>query len=48
MAAESLAEIAPAETAVGHPTATARRLVNASLSDNTRRAYADALGQFDA
>ncbi len=42
MAAESLAEIAPAETAVGHPTATARRLVNASLSDNTRRAYASA------
>ena len=36
MAADSLTEIAPAETAVGHPTATARRSVNASLSDNTR------------
>ena len=30
------------------PAATARRLVNASLSDNTRRAYAGALGQLDA
>ena len=48
MAADSLTEIAPAETAVGHPTATARRLVNASVSDNTRRAYAGALGQLDA
>ena len=48
MAADSLTESAPAETAVGHPTATARRLVNASVSDNTRRAYADALGQLDA
>ena len=27
---------------------TARRLVNASLSDNTRRAYAGALGQLNA
>ena len=27
---------------------TARRLVNASLSDNTRRAYAGALGPLDA
>ena len=48
MAADSLTEIAPAETAVGHPTATARRAVNASVSDNTRRAYAGALGQLDA
>ena len=48
MAANSLTEIAPAETAVGHPTATARRAVNASVSDNTRRAYAGALGQLDA
>ena len=48
MVKNSLAAIAPAETAVGRPTATARRLVNASLSDNTRRAYAGALGQLDA
>ena len=40
--------IAPAETAIGHSSVTARRLVNASLSDNTRRAYAGALGQLDA
>ena len=45
---DSLARIAPAETAIGRPTATARRLVNASVSDNTRRAYAGALGQLDA
>ena len=38
----------PAPAAIGRPTATARRLVNASLSDNTRRAYAGALGQLDA
>ena len=48
MAADSLAEIVPTGTAVGRPTATARRLVNASLSDNSRRAYAGALGQLDA
>ena len=48
MAADSLAAIVSAETAVGRPSATARRLVNASLSDNTRRAYAGALGQLDA
>ena len=46
--ADSLAVIAPTGTAVGRPTATARRLVNASLSDNTLRAYAGALGQLDA
>ena len=38
---DSLAQIAP-------PTAAARRLVNASLSPNTRRAYAGAIGQLDA
>ena len=43
-----IAQIAPAETAIGRPTATARRLVDASLSANTRRAYAGALGQLDA
>ena len=40
--------IAPTGTAVGRPTATARRLVDASVSTNTRRAYAGALGQLDA
>ena len=44
---DSIARIAPADTAIGRPTATARRLVNASVSDNTRRAYAGALGQRD-
>ena len=44
---DSPAQIAPAETAVGRPTATARRLVYASVSANTRRAYAGALGQLD-
>ena len=37
---DSLAQIAPADTAIGPPTATARRLVDASVSANTRRAYA--------
>ena len=46
--ADSLAAVVPAETAIGLPTATARRLVNASLSDNTRRACAGALHQLDA
>ena len=46
MGKTALAVIAPAETAIGPPSTTARRLVNASLSDNTRRAYA--LGQLDA
>ena len=40
MGKDSLAQIAPADTAIGPPTATARRLVDASLSPNTRRAYA--------
>ena len=34
----SLAVIAPSETAIGRPTATARRLVDASISTNTSRA----------
>ena len=45
---DSLVEIVSAETTIGRPTATARRLVNASVSDNTRRAYVGALGQLDA
>ena len=40
--------VVPAEMAIGRHTATARRLVNASVSDNTRRAYAGALVQLDA
>ena len=44
---DSLATTDPG-AALERPTATARRLVNASLSDNTRRAYAGALGQLDA
>ena len=43
--ADSGAVVVPAEMAIGRPTATARRLVNASMNDNTRRAYACALGQ---
>ena len=45
---DSLARMAPSETTIGPPSTTARHLVNASLSDNTRRAYARALGQLDA
>ena len=45
---DSLAAIVPAPAAIGRPTATARRLVNASLSANTCRAYAGALGRLDA
>ena len=45
---DSLAGIAPTGTAVGRPSATACRLVNASVSDNTHRAYAGALSQLDA
>ena len=44
---DSPARIDPEETAIGRPTATARRLVEASVSPNTRRAYAGALGQLD-
>ena len=43
MVNDSLAVIAPVETAIGLPTATARRLVDASVSTNTRCAYAGAL-----
>ena len=45
---DSLARIAPDETAIGRPPATARRLVEASVSPNTRRAYAGALRRLDA
>ena len=48
MVKDSLAQIAPSGTAVGRPTATARRLVDASVSVNTRRAYAGALRRLDA
>ena len=41
----SPARIAPSATAIGPPSATPP--VNASVSDNTRRAYAGALGQLD-
>ena len=44
----SPARIDPAETEIGHPTQTARRLVEASVSPNTRRAYAGALRRLDA
>ena len=42
------ARIDPEEAAIGGQTATARRLVNASVSPNTRRAYAGALSRRDA
>ena len=45
MVKDSLAQIAPTETAIGPPTVTARRLVDASVSPNTRRAYAGAIGR---
>ena len=38
----------PEEAAIGRPTPTARRLVEASVSPNTRRAYAGALRRLDA
>ena len=40
MGKDSLAQIAPAETVLGRRRAAGGRLVNASLSDNIRRAYA--------
>ena len=40
--------IDPEEAAIGRPTGTARRLVEASVSPNTRRAYAGALRRLDA
>ena len=45
---DSPARIDRAETAIGPATATARRLVDASVSPNTRRAYAGALRRLDA
>ena len=42
------ARIDPEEAAIGRPTPTARRLVEASVSPNTRRAYASALRRLDA
>ena len=42
------ARIDPAEAAIGRSTPTARRLVEASVSPNTRRAYAGALRRLDA
>ena len=38
----------PEEATIGRPTPTARRLVEASVSPNTRRAYAGALRRLDA
>ena len=48
MVNDLLARIDPEETAIGRPTATARRLVKASVSPNTRRAYAGPLRRLDA
>ena len=45
---DSPARIDPNETAIGRPTQTGRRLVEASVSPNTRRAYAGALRRLDA
>ena len=42
---DSPARIDPEEAEIGRPTPTARRLVEASVSPNTRRAYAGALRQ---
>ena len=41
------ARIDPEEAEIGRPTQTARRLVEASVSPNTRRAYAGALRRLD-
>ena len=45
---DSPARIDPAEAEIDRPTSTARRLVEASVSPNTRRAYAGALRRLDA
>ena len=45
---DSPTRIDPEEAAIGRPTGTARRLVEASVSPNTRRAYAGALRRLDA
>lgn len=42
------ARIDSEDAAIGRPTQTARRLVEASVRANTRRAYADALRRLDA
>ena len=42
------ARIDPGEAVIAQPTQTARRLVEASVSENTRRAYAGALRRLDA
>ena len=42
------ARIDPQQAEIGRPTATAHRLVEASVSPNTRRAYAGALRRLDA
>ena len=44
----SPARIDPVEAVIGRPTVTAGRLVEASVSPNTRRAYAGALRRLDA
>ena len=44
---DSPARTDPEEAAIGRPTPTARRLVEASVSPNTRRAYAGALQRLD-
>ena len=45
---DSPARTDPEEAAIGRPTPTARRLVEASVGPNTRRAYAGALRRLDA
>ena len=45
---DSPARTDPEEATIGRPTPTARRLVEASVSPNTRRAYAGALRRLDA
>ena len=45
---DSPARTDPEEAEIGRPTPTARRLVEASVSPNTRRAYAGALRRLDA
>ena len=45
---DSPARTDPEEAAIGRQTQTARRLVEASVSPNTRRAYAGALRRLDA
>ena len=44
---DSPARIDPEQTTIGRPTQTASRLVEASVSPNTRRAYAGALRRLD-